>query len=200
MFRYVFQVRHYVLKWLWIFLNRLKLKISGAIIGDKCRVYNGFYLLIKYGGKMFVGDNVLILSGNYYNPLVQGIKTAIYVREGGVLRIGNNSGISSSCIHCIKSITIGNHVQIGANTLIMDNDAHSIDFKLRRNAQNDTGEGKPVVIEDDVLIGTGCKILKGVTIGARSIIGAGSIVTKNIPADCVAAGNPCKVIRNVVYE
>ena len=53
----------------------------------------------------------------------------------------------------------------------------------------------PVVIEDDVLIGTNCIILKGVTIGARSIIAAGSIVTKSIPADCIAGGNPAKVIK-----
>ena len=54
-----------------------------------------------------------------------------------------------------------------------------------------------IEIEDDVLIGTRCIILKGVTIGARSVIGSGSIVTKSIPSDCIAAGNPCKVIRSV---
>ena len=51
-----------------------------------------------------------------------------------------------------------------------------------------------IVIEDDVWVGAHSIILKGVTIGARSIIGAGSVVTKSIPADCVAAGNPCRVI------
>ena len=55
----------------------------------------------------------------------------------------------------------------------------------------------PIFIEDDVWIGAHSIILKGVTIGARSIIGAGSVVTKSIPADCVAAGNPCKVIRKL---
>lgn len=53
----------------------------------------------------------------------------------------------------------------------------------------------PIVIEDDVLIGTGCIVLKGVTIGARSVIGAGSVVTRSIPEDSIAAGNPCKVIQ-----
>ena len=55
----------------------------------------------------------------------------------------------------------------------------------------------PVTIEDDVWIGANCQILKGVTIGVRSVIGAGSVVTKSIPADCIAAGNPCKVIRRI---
>ena len=54
-----------------------------------------------------------------------------------------------------------------------------------------------VIIEDNVLIGKRCIILKGVTIGARSIIGSGSVVTKSIPADCIAAGNPCKVIKQL---
>ena len=53
------------------------------------------------------------------------------------------------------------------------------------------------MIEDDVLIGTRCIILKGVTIGARSVIGSGSVVTKSIPPDCIAAGNPCKVVKSI---
>lgn len=56
---------------------------------------------------------------------------------------------------------------------------------------------KEIIIEDDVLIGTNCIVLKGVHIGARSIIGAGSIVTKDIPSDCIAAGNPAIVIKNL---
>lgn len=63
-----------------------------------------------------------------------------------------------------------------------------------------TAASAPIVIKDDVLIGTRCIILKGVTIGARSIIAAGSIVTKSIPADCIAGGNPCKVIRKIDFH
>jgi acetyltransferase-like isoleucine patch superfamily enzyme len=55
-----------------------------------------------------------------------------------------------------------------------------------------------LTIGNHVNIGGNCTILKGVTIGARSIIGAGSVVTKSIPADCIAAGNPCKIIREMV--
>ncbi|MCH4017747.1 MAG: hypothetical protein LKE74_04740 [Prevotella sp.] len=54
---------------------------------------------------------------------------------------------------------------------------------------------QPIVIGNDVWLGANCLILKGVTIGARTIIGAGSVVTKDIPADCIAAGNPCEVIK-----
>lgn len=69
-----------------------------------------------------------------------------------------------------------------------------MDSQVRRSSNEGT-KSAPVVIEDDVWVGAHCIILKGVTIGARSIIGAGSVVTKSIPADCVAAGNPCKVIK-----
>lgn len=93
---------------------------------------------------------------------------------GGVI-IGNDTGISSSCIWCINSIKIGNHVNIGANCVILDNDAHSLNYLDRRNPSIEEAKNAPIIIEDDVLIGTGTIVLKGVTIGARSIIGAGSV-------------------------
>lgn len=86
----------------------------------------------------------------------------------------------------------------------MDTDAHSLDYLIRRS-HDLTPDGYsvdgvsattvPIVIEDDVLIGTRCIILKGVTIGARSVIGSGSVVTKSIPPDSIAVGNPCTVIK-----
>lgn len=72
-----------------------------------------------------------------------------------------------------------------------------MDFKLRRSPSTDWGVSAPVVIEDDAFIGMNCLILKGVTIGARSIIAAGSVVTKSIPADCIAGGNLAKVIKRI---
>ena len=70
-----------------------------------------------------------------------------------------------------------------------------MNYIIRRGQNTDWGISSPIVIEDDVFIGVNCIILKGVTIGARSIIAAGSVVTKSIPADCIAGGNPAKVIR-----
>lgn len=79
----------------------------------------------------------------------------------------------------------------------MDTDAHSLNYFDRRDGDVDMSNrvDRPIVIEDDVLIGAYAIVLKGVTIGARSVIGAGSVVTKDVPADCVAAGNPAKVIK-----
>lgn len=104
--------------------------------------------------------------------------------------------MSSTRMWINDSIKIGDKVKIGGCVLMTDTDAHPIDFMARRSS-NEGMKSAPIVIEDDVWVGAHSIILKGVTIGARSIIGAGNVVTKNIPADCVAAGNPCRVIKNL---
>lgn len=104
--------------------------------------------------------------------------------------------MSSTRLWIHESARIGNNVKSGGCVLITDTDAHPMDYVARRSS-NDGTKSAPVVIEDDVWVGAHCIILKGVTIGSRSIIGAGSVVTKSIPADCVAAGNPCRVIKNL---
>lgn len=106
--------------------------------------------------------------------------------------------MSSVVLWAHESITIGDHVKIGGNSILIDTDSHNMDYLVRRGQYTDWGVSKPIVIEDDVFIGGNCIILKGVTIGARSIIAAGSVVTKSIPADCVAGGNPAKVIKSLV--
>ena len=114
-----------------------------------------------------------------------------------VLEICKNVGMSGTIIWVAKHIKIGNNVKIGGGTTLMDTDAHSLSFKDRRNEISDAKNriDKEIIIEDDVLIGANVIILKGVHIGARSIIGAGSVVTKDVPEDCVVAGNPAKVVK-----
>ena len=151
--------------------------------------------------------NFTFVSSGYVNPLCRNSKGAIYTStESSIIKIGDNVGISSSCLWAHDCITIGNNVNIGADTFIMDNDAHPHEYlKRRMDYLNSAGwdaytkeiPSAPIVIEDDVWIGTRCNVLKGVHIGARSIIAAGSVVTKDIPADCVAAGNPARVIRSI---
>ena len=87
-------------------------------------------------------------------------------------------------------------MKIGGGTRISDSNHHSLDYLERREDNDPTKvSNKKIVIEDDVFIGAGCFIGKGVVIGARSIIAQGSVVVKDIPSDCIAAGNPCKVIK-----
>lgn len=185
--------RKFVFKWLYIRWNALKLKMTGAQIGRNCNIFNKLYYFLHPKGVIEIGDNFTFSTGSNFNQLSRNIRGSIYVAEHAVLKIGDNVGISSCCIWATDSITIGNHVNIGADTLILDTDAHQLDWKERRKGGRRSS--KPIVIEDDAFIGTRCIILKGVTVGARSVIGAGSVVSNSIPSDCIAAGNPCKIIR-----
>ena len=83
------------------------------------------------------------------------------------------------------------------NCIIIDTDSHSLDYVKRRDSNTDWGVAKAILIEDDVLLGANTIVLKGVTIGARTVVGAGSVVTKSLPSDCIACGNPAKVIRYI---
>ena len=178
--------------------NSMKFKLWGIKHGKNLCVHGHIGLYIAPSAQVIIGDNYYISSGWHINALARNLEASIKVNDGGCLLIGNKVGMSSPVIWVHQSVTIGDYVQIGAGTLIMDSDAHSLHYSQRRDLKTDLNckQNAPIVIEDDVLIGANCIILKGVTIGARSVIGAGSVVTQNIPADCIAAGNPARVIKN----
>ncbi len=90
-------------------------------------------------------------------------------------------------------IHIGNNVLIGPNVTI-DAGTHPIHPELRRKAAQ---YNLPVVVENNVWIGAGAIILPGVRIGENTVIGAGSVVTKDLPANVVAVGSPCKIMREI---
>lgn len=185
--------------------NRLKFWLNGVEAGRNMLVYNAIYLNMAPGSSIRIGDDFVFTSGEAFNPLCRNIRGCIYTAyPSSRISIGNDTGFSSACLWANTGITIGSHVKVGGDSIIMDTDAHSLDWLIRRS-HDLTSDGYGVdgvsavtvgiIIEDDVLIGTRCIILKGVTIGARSVIGSGSVVTKSIPADSIAAGNPCRVIR-----
>jgi acetyltransferase-like isoleucine patch superfamily enzyme len=94
----------------------------------------------------------------------------------------------------VGSITVGDNVVVGANTAIVDADFHPMEASRRGWTDGATA---PVVIEDDVFIGMNCLILKSVVIGRGSVVGAGSVVTRDIPPGVIGAGNPARVIRSL---
>lgn len=176
-------------------INRMILKAHGVVFGKNIQIPSKVLWLIR-GARITIGDNFYLSSGNGVNPIASNLQADVYVEPGATLTIGNNVGMSSTRLWIHESARIGNNVKIGGCVLITDTDAHPMDYMARRSSNEGT-KSAPVVIEDDVWVGAHCIILKGVTIGARSIIGAGSVVTKSIPADCVAAGNPCRVIKSL---
>ncbi|MCX6158488.1 MAG: acyltransferase [Ignavibacteriae bacterium] len=108
--------------------------------------------------------------------------------------IGDNVGISGVTICSFKEVVIKDNVLIGANTKIFDTDFHPLSpFDREKGIEN--VKTASVLIEKNVFIGTNVMILKGVTVGENSIIGAGSIVSSNISPNSIAIGNPAKVIK-----
>ncbi len=159
------------------------------------------YLKIEKNASLVVGDKFLMYCGFGQNPIGRNIFSAIYIEKDASVKIGDNVGVSNSTLWAAKGIFVGNNVNIGADSLIIDTDCHSLYFADRRIHEKDqtNKKAKEIYIGDDVLIGARCIILKGVSIGARSIVGAGSVVTKSIPADEIWAGNPAVFVRKINY-
>lgn len=182
--------------------NPLRLRISGCTLGKGSNIINSIYLFRHPEASITIGDYFVLTSGDGFNPLSRNLRASLCARGRGSIQIGNHVRLSSVSIWATNSITIGNNVLMGADCVIMDNDAHSLSPIERRSSfeGEETILNAPIVIEDDVFIGMRCLILKGVTIGKGSIIGAGSVVTHSIPAGSIAAGNPAKVIRPVKID
>lgn len=157
------------------------------------------YLVVKQGGILSIGRNLVMISNPLFNMIGRYDRCTIYVESDAKLTIGDNVGISYSAVFCASRIEIGNNVTIGGNTVIYDTDFHSINYNDRHSKKTDTVTtvSRQIIIHDDVFIGAGSTILKGVEIGERSIIAAGSVVTKNIPSDQIWGGNPAKFIREI---
>lgn len=173
--------------------NRFLCKLKKVRYGRNFKIVGKISIIGP--GEINIGDNFYMTSGVHINPISANQQGAFFTDSPSAkIAIGNNVGMSSTRMWIHESLTIGDNVKIGGGVLLIDTDCHPIDYKIRR-ISNEGTKSAPIVIEDDVWIGAQSIVLKGVTIGARSIIGAGSVVIKSIPADCIAGGNPCKVIK-----
>ncbi|MEA2493772.1 MAG: maltose O-acetyltransferase [Thermoleophilaceae bacterium] len=122
------------------------------------------------------------------------IRPPFYCDYGYNITLGANVFLNFNCVVLdVVPVTIGDRVQIASAVQILTAD-HPLDAAERSSGREN---GRPITIEDDAWIGGGAILCPGVTIGARSVIGAGSVVTKDIPADVVAVGRPCRVIRDL---
>jgi acetyltransferase-like isoleucine patch superfamily enzyme len=174
--------------------------LNGVVV-NKGLTVNGFIkVIVTRRGKVTIGKNLHINSGNNYNIIGRQQRTTLWV-EGNLI-IGDNVGMSSTAIICNLDIFIGNDVNLGGNTVIYDSDFHAIDPLIRKSVQDRShAKKKPVVIKNNVFIGAHSTILKGVTIGENSIIGACSVVSKDIPSNEIWAGNPIVFVKKIAnYE
>lgn len=196
-FRSFFRFIHRIGNRIHVYLNRIKLWLHGVEYGSNCVIHGKLYIKLHNSAHVSIGKNLYMSSGRCVNALCANKRGSIYATENAIITIGDDVGMSSTVIWCHNSIKIGNNVKIGGNSILMDTDAHNTNYIFRRQTTTDCGKELPILIEDDVLIGMNTIILKGVTIGARSIIGAGSVVTRSIPPDCIACGNPARVVKHL---
>jgi acetyltransferase-like isoleucine patch superfamily enzyme len=132
--------------------------------------------------------------------------TAFSIDATGAIEVGEDSVLVGAIFWCAERISIGRRVMVSYNVMIADSDFHPRDPELRRLDAIAISPGRdgdnrppfitrPIVIDDDVRIGMGAIILKGVRIGAGAVISAGAVVSRDVPPGSLVVGNPARVIE-----
>lgn len=161
-------------------------------------ILKGYCVIFQFSGSRIELGKGTINSSFTSNMLGLWQRTIIVARYGGKIEIGDNFGISGSTIYAFESIKIGKNATIGANCKIIDNDFHPLDPEQRRLNLNEEHTGRaPIVIGDNCFIGMNSIILKGTTLGNNVVVGAGSVVHGSFPDNCIIAGNPAKIIKQI---
>lgn len=173
------------------------MRSAGVKLGKNVKCYGTPLLSIWKGSQVKIGDNTILRSRSRGNAI--GINHHIVfttLSPEACIEIGNHVGISGGAICCKGRVTIGDHSLLGANVIIADNDMHPVQPENRLyNNNNAEIPARNVIIGRNVWIGADAYIGKGITIGDNTVVGAKSVVTKSLPANCVAAGIPAKIIK-----
>jgi acetyltransferase-like isoleucine patch superfamily enzyme len=183
----------------WRYVLPKQIKRLGVNAASSVRFHGMPIISLVYESKIEIGENSVICSNPTMTAL--GVNQPVVLRTlrpGAAIIIGNNTGISGGAICAATHVEIGNDCLLGANVTIVDTDFHALNPIGRRTNNNPLEIGaEPIIVEDNVFIGTGSIVLKGVRVGKNSVIGAGSVVTKDVPPDSIVAGNPAKLMRRL---
>ncbi|MET0326653.1 MAG: acyltransferase [Ilumatobacteraceae bacterium] len=137
-------------------------------------------------GRMVIGDRVQLVSTIATMELVSA--------EDGLLEIGERTLVNFGCsLVATQHVSIGAHCHIGPYTMMLDNDYHRIEPERRLERP----PSKPIILEENVWIGARVIVMSGVRIGKDSCVGAGSVVTSDVPPRTLAVGVPARVIREL---
>lgn len=176
-------------------LNRFWARLKGVKIGKGYKTYGYVHFHRTPGSIIEIGEYCEFRSRANSNLIGINHNCIISTHNASAeVKIGKHSGFSGVTIGCAEKIAIGAHCMIGANVIITDTDWHSLNPMDRKTGK---AKSRPTIIHDRVFIGVNSIVLKGSEIGENSVIGAGSVVSGFIPANVIAAGNPCKVVKNL---
>lgn len=183
----------------WRFVLPRRVKWLGVRAARSVQFYGMPIISIEQGSRIEIGERTVICSNSAMTAL--GVNHPVVLRtlrSGAEILIGSNTGMSGGTICAATRVEIGNECLFGANVTIADTDFHALNPVGRRYNSNPLEIGAmPITIEDNVFIGTGTMVLKGVRIGKNSVVGAGSVVTKDVPPNSIAAGSPAKILRRL---
>lgn len=166
---------------------RLKMTFWGISYGKGCS-FRGNTIFIKTPQSFIsIGEGCSFNSDSHFNPRGINHPCILQTSNTGRIIIGKSCGFSGVSIVSSAEVFIGDDVLCGTNVMIGDRNDHEKRYP--------EWQPVPVRIGNNVWIGMNSIVMRGVCIGDNTIIGAGSVVTKNIPANVIAAGNPCRVIK-----
>lgn len=176
----------------------LKARLLGVEFGSNVRAHGPVGLMRWPGSRIVLGDNVQMIS-SWRRATASALSHPVRLRTfapGACISIGSGCELSGTSITCRStSITLGKDVLIAPDVIIVDSDFHAPWPVEQRKTDPGLERDRPVVIGDGAWIGMRRIILKGVSIGEGAIIGAGSVVTRDVPANAVACGVPARVVR-----
>lgn len=179
------------------FRLRIKAFLLGVELGPGVKAHGPVGLLRWPGGHISIGANVSIISSwRRATAAALNHPTRLRVFGSGVITIGRGCELSGASITARStSVTLGKHVMLGPNCVIVDSDFHAPWPAETRHMDPGMERDAPVIIGDHVWLGMNCIVLKGVTIGEGAIIGAGSVVCRDVPPRCVACGTPARIVK-----
>lgn len=177
------------------FFNFFLLQRKNVERGENVRI-NG-RIIIRGNGKISIGNHTKINSSFYSNSVGLAPQSSFETIGTGMIQIGNNVGISNTLLSAKSLIIIEDNAMLGGGVQIFDHDFHSIFYKDRVLHPSANYPSRPITIGEGVFIGTRSIVLKGTQIGARSVIGAGSVVSGVIPPNEIWSGNPAKFIKKI---
>jgi acetyltransferase-like isoleucine patch superfamily enzyme len=175
---------------------RMYLMLRGVKVGSGFICIGRPCVNLGRGGKISLGKNVSLCNTGIANPLAEyGRCRFATVSPGAEILIHDHVGMSSCVIACANKVEIGEGTIIGGGALVIDTDFHP---RLPDGSwgTDPRSVSKPVVIGKKCFIGARAIILKGVRIGDGAVVGAGSVVTKDVLARTIVAGNPAAVINS----